>query len=438
MKNTGSPRWSRLDNAAKIFPANSRAGDSKVFRFFCELREPVDPLALQSALDGTVREFPFYCSVMKRGLFWNYLEESLLRPAVSEENTPPCLSLYYPDRKGLLFRVSYYGKRINLEIYHVLTDGTGALQFLCTLVHRYLLEKHAGDFAGVPPKLAYTASQSQLWDDSFQKYYEKPPLSKPSLTRSAYHLRGERQPEDRLSVVEGHMPVDALLALARSRGATLTEFLTAVLIRAIYGQMRLRDRGRPVVITVPVNLRNFLPSESARNFFTTISVDYDFSRRPEKLDAVVAHVHKSFREKLEERRLHERVNMLGFLEHNIPLRLVPLLLKDRVLFAAARLADRQATASFSNVGKVTMPEEMAPYIHLFGAFTSPGKLQASVCSFQNRYVISFAGPLRGHDVERVFFRSLARMGIDVEIAANPPYGELVVTVCAIVKCAGWG
>ncbi len=424
MKYTGFfPRWSRLDNAAKIFPSNSSAKDSKVFRFFCELREPVDPQALRQALDETVRQFPFYCSVLKRGLFWNYLEESGLRPAVSPENTPPCLSLYDPDRKGLLLRVFYYGRRIDLEIYHALTDGTGALQFLCTLVYHYLLEKHAGDLPDPPPKLTYTASRSQLWDDSFQKYYEKPPLPKPELTRSAYHLRGERLPEDRLSVVEGHMPVDALLALSRARGATVTEFMTAVLIRAIHAQMRLRDRARPVVITVPVDLRHYLPSESARNFFTTINVAYDFSRQPDDLDAVTAHVHKSFRENLKQSRLHARINALCSLEHNIPMRLVPLLLKDRILQMAVRLAERQTTASFSNVGKVTMPAEMERYIRLFGAFTSPAKMQASVCSFQNSYVICFAGPFRGRDVERAFFRSLVQMGIDVEIAAAPPTME---------------
>ncbi len=420
MKYAGFPKWSRLDNAAKIFPSNSSARDSKVFRFFCELREPVDPLVLQSALDDTVRQFPFFCSIMKRGLFWNYLEDSSLRPAVSLENAPPCLSLYSPNRKSLLFRVFYYGRRINLEIYHVLTDGTGAMQFLCTLVHRYLLERHPGAFSDPPPKLAYTASHSQLWDDSFQKYYERPPLPKPALTRRAYRLRGERLPENRLAIIEGHMPVDALLACSRARGATLTEFLTAVLIRSIHAQMRLRDEPRPVVITVPVNLRHFFPSESARNFFATINVGYDFSRQPDDLDAVTAHVHRCFRENLTEQRLRERINALGFLEHNIPLRLVPLLLKDRILHTAARLADRQATVSFSNVGKVAMPAEMTEHIRLFGAFTSPDKLQASVCSFQNRMVVSFAGPLCGHDVERAFFRSLAQMGIDVEIAADLP------------------
>jgi len=423
MKYAGSMRWRRLDNAAKIFPSNSNMRDSKVFRFFCELREPVEHEVLQSALDKTIRQFPFFCSVMKRGLFWYYLEDSNLRAAVRKEDMPPCLPLYYPGRRELLFRVFYYGRRINLEIYHALTDGTGAMQFLCTLVHQYLLEKHLTDFSRPLPKLDYDASQSELWDDSFQKYYVKPRTFRFSWTRNAYQLRGERLPGNRLSVVEGHMSVRELLACAHDRGATLTELLAAVLILAIHEGMRLRDKSRPVVISIPVNLRSFFPSESARNFFATILVSYDFGHQEGSLDAVLSHVKESFRENLTEERLHERINALCALEHSIAMRVVPLLLKNRVMHTANSLVGEKSTASFSNVGKVRMPGEMERYIHLFGAFTSPNKLQASSCSFQDRFVISFAGPFRYHDVERAFFRSLTKLGIEVAVAANRPVVE---------------
>ena len=51
MSNRSIPPWWTLDNAAKIFPSTGSAHDSKVFRFVCELREPVDPQLLQNALD---------------------------------------------------------------------------------------------------------------------------------------------------------------------------------------------------------------------------------------------------------------------------------------------------------------------------------------------------------------------------------------------------
>ena len=38
--------WSRLDNAAKIFPPTSSARDTKVFRLACTLTQPVEPLSL--------------------------------------------------------------------------------------------------------------------------------------------------------------------------------------------------------------------------------------------------------------------------------------------------------------------------------------------------------------------------------------------------------
>ena len=37
-----------------------------------------------------------------------------------------------------MFRVSYYKNRINLEVFHVLTDGMGGINFLRELTYQYL------------------------------------------------------------------------------------------------------------------------------------------------------------------------------------------------------------------------------------------------------------------------------------------------------------
>ena len=63
--------------------------------------------------------------VLRKGLFWHYLEPCNLRPIVKEEYKEPCSRLYIRDKKTLLFEVTYYKKRINFEVFHVLTDGTG-------------------------------------------------------------------------------------------------------------------------------------------------------------------------------------------------------------------------------------------------------------------------------------------------------------------------
>ncbi len=418
MNNKNFTRWSRLDNTAKIFPSNSTKRDTKVFRFACELKETVDPDILQSALDKTLERFPIFRSVMKRGLFWYYLEESTLRASVQPEALPPCAPIYNANRKNLLFRVFYYRKKISLEVYHVLADGTGGLQFLRTLIYYYLLERYRDAFGEIPPELDDSGSQWQKRADSFQKYYEKTKTSRLSLGRNAYRLRGERLLGNRLHVIEGQMSLQKLLDCSHERGVTLTELMTAVFICAIHEGMSLRDCRHPVVITVPVNLRGYFPSESVRNFFETVNIEYDFSRQEDSPEAVLSHVRKRFRENLTKEKLREQMNTLCAMEHSIPMRIVPLAIKNPVLRVANMLAEKKTTASFSNVGKVTVPPGMEQYIHLFDAFASPNMLQASACSFQDNYVISFAGPFCCHDVERSFFQKLIQFGLDVVITTN--------------------
>ncbi|MDE6456947.1 MAG: hypothetical protein K2L38_13850, partial [Dysosmobacter sp.] len=209
-------------------------------------------------------------------------------------------------------------------------------------------------------------------------------------------------------------------ALARERNATLTELAAAVLLRAIHNGMRVRDRKKPVVITVPVNLRSYFPSESARNFFATINVGYDFSQGEGSLEAVLEAVRQSFQENLTEERMRRQMNVLCALEHSVPLRLVPLPVKDVILRVANRLTAWGVTASFSNVGKVSMPKGMDTLIRRFSVFTSAGMLQACACSFGGEYVVSFASPFRNHEVERVFFRELAQLGMEIVLTTNLP------------------
>ncbi len=163
--------WSKLDNAAKIFPSTSNKRDTKVFRFACELYDQIDPTVLQQSLDQTIVDFPVYNSILKKGLFWYYFEASTIKPIVKEEEKPPCSPLYIHNKKNLLFEVTYYNKRINLEVYHALSDGTGALQFLRSLVYHYITKLHPEKFENKSSLIDYDASDTQKMDDSFKKYY---------------------------------------------------------------------------------------------------------------------------------------------------------------------------------------------------------------------------------------------------------------------------
>lgn len=127
-------QWRKLDNAALAFPAVTGKNDTRVFRFYCELKEEIKEENLQEALERTLEKYPLFRAVLRKGLFWFYLERRDIPAVVKKEAGAPCSGLYIPDKKTLLFRVSYYKNRINFEVFHALTDGTGAMHFLMELV----------------------------------------------------------------------------------------------------------------------------------------------------------------------------------------------------------------------------------------------------------------------------------------------------------------
>lgn len=411
--------WSRLDNAAKIFPPTSHGSDTGVFRLSCELTEPVAPDVLQAALDRTLERYPHLRMVMRRGVFWYYLEQTTLRPSVVPEHAPPCAALYEGSR-SLLFRVSYWRHKVNLEMYHVLADGAGGIEFFEALMTAYLMLRHPEAGADGRPQ----ASVSQRGSDSFQKYYRPRGGGKASegLGR-AYRLRGTRRPDGGLTVIEGVADVRQVLEAAHRCETTLTVYLTAVLLSAIHSEMYVREQKRPVVLTVPVDLRSFFPSRTTRNFFGTIRVGYDFSKRNGEMQDIVACVAAAFKEELTPERLGARMNKLAALEHNPVLRPIPLALKNPVLRLSGAVSARGETAALSNVGKFRLPDALHGYVRGFGVFMSTGATQLCTCSFGNSLHFGFTSAFENTEVQRRFFELLVNEGIAIEIRSNEFHEE---------------
>lgn len=418
MKNKKVSEWSKLDNAAKIFPPNSKNSDTKVFRFACELFETVDKQTLQEALDITIEVFPLYKSIIKSGLFWYYFEKSHFKAVVTEENLPPCSTLYDKNNKTLLFRVMYYKKRISFEVYHALSDGAGALQFFKTLVFHYINIKYENFFKEKAPVLDSDTSRTQKMDDSFQKYYSGISTATKKKNIKAYKIRGLKMLEYRIRVIEGVIPVDCILEKVKEHKTSLTIFLAAILMCAINEEIPARLKKRSVVLSIPVNLRNYYYSQTARNFFGVINVDYNFSTGSDDLNEVIEHLKNSFKENLTPEHLGKRINTLSSLEHNYLLRIIPLSIKDVFLKIANNIVDKSYTSTLSNVGKVSMPDEMKQFISSFDIFVSTSKLQACVCSYENTLRISFTSAFISTEIQRRFFKTLAEMGIPVDIVSN--------------------
>jgi NRPS condensation-like uncharacterized protein len=428
MKNRKAIQWNRLDNAAKIFPPTSGKRDTKVFRFACQLKEEIEEEILQEALNRTTEVFPIFRSVIKKGLFWYYLEASRKNPMVREEDTRPCSPLYDRNSKKLLFDVTYYKNRINLEVYHALTDGTGALHFLKTMLYHYLMLKHADELSGKKVLLDYDASATQRLDDSFSRYYDNSQKTTNNKkvakkVKIAYKLKGSRVSEYRLKIIKGTVSVKEVLNKAHEFNTTMTVFLVSLIMCSIGEEMTVREKRRPVVITVPVNLRNFFESESARNFFGVITVEYDFKNNSDELEDVIEKISDCFQRELTKEQLSKRMHKLGALEHNFLARATPLFLKDIIMKIAYRVSSLNYTFSVSNVGRVMISEELNKYIEQFDVFVSTNKQQMCMCSYGDNLNMSFTSSFISTEIQKRFIRKLSGMGMSVEVATNQGWEE---------------
>lgn len=413
--------WRSLDNAAKLFSAASSPKDTRVFRFYCELKEEVKEEILQEALNQTIQKYPVFLSVMRKGLFWHYLEKSELRPVVREEYKEPCSSLYVRDKKTLLFEVTYYEKRINFEVFHALTDGTGATEFLRELVKNYLYLIHEEDLEPVELSNQYLTVKDQE-DDSFSRYYDPDfPRKKKKKIRAVQIKKGGKGYEE-LQINEASMSVKELLGIAREKKVSMSVLLTAAFICAIHEEMSRMQEKKPVILMVPVNLRKIFPSDSMLNFFGYIEPGYQFGGGKDSFEDVLEAVKLYFQENLSKEHMAGRMNELIAIEKHKILKWAPLELKNRCIRAGAKMAEQEVTAVLSNMSVVKMPEDYAQYIEKFGVNTSTNRTELCICSFQDTLSLGFTSRYDSTNIQRNFYRILKELGASVKVA-EPDFPE---------------
>ena len=413
--------WRSLDNAAKLFSAASSPKDTRVFRFYCELKEEVKEEILQEALNQTIQKYPVFLSVMRKGLFWHYLEKSELRPVVREEYKEPCSSLYVRDKKTLLFEVTYYEKRINFEVFHALTDGTGATEFLRELVKNYLYLIHEEDLEPVELSNQYLTVKDQE-DDSFSRYYDPDfPRKKKKKIRAVQIKKGGKGYEE-LQINEASMSVKELLGIAREKKVSMSVLLTAAFICAIHEEMSRMQEKKPVILMVPVNLRKIFPSDSMLNFFGYIEPGYQFGGGKDSFEDVLEAVNLYFQENLSKEHIAGRMNELIAIEKHKILKWAPLELKNRCIRAGAKMAEQEVTAVLSNMSVVKMPEDYAQYIEKFGVYTSTNRTELCICSFQDTLSLGFTSRYDSTNIQRNFYRILKELGASVKVA-EPDFPE---------------
>lgn len=413
-------RWERLDNTAHLFPVIAGESMSNVYRISVTLSELVEPALLQEALDIVLPKFDGFNLRLRQGIFWYYFEENgKPAPRVRQEHTFPCRFIHQNKNHSYMFRVTYYKYRINLEVFHVLTDGMGGINFLKELTYQYLRLAHPQLKEKVGDSLDSSTSLNR--EDSFLKNYKKS-SQKGYQTKKAYLLKGERLPAGEFGVMHGYMPVEELKKVCRNYGVTINEYLVAVYVWSVYTEcMHGMASEKPIRVAVPVNLRPFFDSITTKNFFVMVSAEFHPVKEVYDFAEVLGEVSESLRGQINREHLERVFSYNVSNEKLLIARAVPLFLKNIAMRHVYRSSALANTTTITNIGNITVAEEYQPYIEQFHSFLAMSKgqhLKGNICSYGGTLVFSFSYDLADPSVQRGFFRKVAADGIPVEVESN--------------------
>ncbi len=421
-KNLKPAVWFKLDNAAKIFPGQNSSTWSSNFRVCFELKNNIDPVILQQAVDDVMPRFPCYDVRIRRGFFWFYLEKNPNTPAVLPDIKNPCYRVKFNENNRFLFRLYYHNNRVAVDMYHVLSDGHGGAVFLSTLVAQYLrLKGHSIPAGGFVLNLEQAASEREL-EDSFVKNA----TSKAKYKRAdkfVYHPKGTKLPAHYFNIISGTIPFDKLHKITKEKDVTVTEFLSALMLQIlIKKQSQEKKKQKEVSIQVPIDLRKHFHSETLRNFTICLRVKIDPNRGEYSFDDLLRQVKYQLRLANNIQDLNMMITANMGIERNPIVRAVPLAVKNLSVGISFAITAEQTTSSLiSNLGVVNIPDEMKPFINKAIFMPPVGIVNAArlgVCTCNNNLVITFANSYEESDVEREFFTSFVKMGIPVKIESN--------------------
>ena len=413
-------RWERLDNTAHLFPAIAEESMSNVYRISVTLSELVEPDILQQALDIVLPKFDGFNLRLRRGVFWYYFEENgKPAPRVKEETNYPCRYIRPNKNNSYLFHVSYYKYRINLEVFHVLTDGMGAINFLKELTYQYLRLCH--------PKLAeqntdsLNADTSLNREDSFLKHYKKSAKNGYKKQR-AYQIKGEKLRTGEFGVMHGYINIPELKAICKQYGASINEYLVAVYTWCVYTEcLHEMPSTLPIRVAVPVNLRPFFDSITTKNFFAMVSAEFHPTKEQYTFDEVLEIVRQSLRSQINKEHLEKLFSYNVSNEKIWIARAVPLIFKNIAMRSVYNTSALANTTTITNVGKIAIADPYRPYVEFFHAFLVMSKGQhqkGTICSYADTLVFSFSYDLKDPSVQREFFRKLSADGLHIEIESN--------------------
>lgn len=415
--------WYPLDNAAKIYPLSMSHERMPVFRLSAYLKDDVEPSILQMALNFTIKRFPYFATTIKKGVFWHYIDASNRRFEAKRESKLPCASMNVARNNAPTFRVIHYKNRISVEFFHILTDATGGIVFLKSLIAEYLrllgikvpVEDGIFDVDEKP--------KAEEWTNDFLKA-DKALELKGFTDKPALQLGGRLTRQRPTEIIHIELNSTALKNAAKENKTTVTGFILACMFLSAKATLKARRREpkRKFQIQVPVNMRKFYSSNTLRNFslYCVVRLAYN---EVDGLSSIIKIINEQLAKGASKLQLDKTLNLINRLV-NI-LKFIPLLIKQPIAyFIYLFLGDKVFTSTLSNLGVITLPKEMDEHIKKFDFVLGPPITNRNACTvatYGDLTIITITKITRDKRFEQKLFKLLAGFDNAIKVYGSRNY-----------------
>ena len=461
--------WYELDAFAKTYSSIISEGRTTCFRLSALFSENIDLEILQNVVISLDKKYPFYNSELKKGIFWNYLQQKKTHFIIEEEKTYPCTDI----QKDNPLRIIYFNNKLSIEIAHFLTDGKGAALFFQDLIEEYLekkyfwenlekdktdslidkaekkkeveiekinkiinfgkkINKNEKDFENKKSEKNFFEktrellgndsglknSQKNEYVDLYEKYMRK--VSKETTIKSAFHLPMKILEKGQYHITTGEIDVESLKEESEKYGTTIGKYLLSVYFKILLD--RYSQAKNPIVIGVPVDLRKIFEETTYRNFFINITPSMDASLGAYTLSEIITYLDNYFALKITKKEFYKSIYKAMNPIQNIIIKSVPYLIK-RIFFPFIfdYYGERGYTTGFSNLGIFKVNKKYEKYLKGFRFLPPPSKrckIKMGVVSDFNKVYVNFGNLTANYDIERDFFVYLRKRGIKSKIITN--------------------
>ncbi len=409
-----------LDCSATVYPYLATKKVNQIFRMALELDETIDPDVLRRAVRDLPRRFPTMFVTLRCDRDTYRLQTMQNgEAAVCAEPDVYCQPFRLVNG-GNLLRVTYKGNRLGIEVFHSISDGAGGMILLKSIAAEYYRAKGEEIPCECGVCSANEPAQTYETQDSFRANYD-PSIA--GVSRAAKHAFqfAEKGPFEPWHQTEIRIPLDSLKAVTKAHGATITEYAAAVYLDIL--RAAAKDSKKPVVLSVPINLRPFFDSRTLRNFSLYFLASVPQDKAEPTFDDILRNVHAQLQAGTDKELLRRTIRQ-NVSQADLPIFVKsPRFVKKAILrVGAAMYGEGLYTSTFSNLGIFRLPEALAKHVVSFHAMLGESPVNhVKILSYCYDGVISlmFSSRLVTRELESAMCDRLRREGVEFEVVTMP-------------------